>query len=141
MLNIIWLDGNDELKDAYKIRSEVFIEEQKVPKEIEIDIKDKISKHIVVYHGEEPIATGRIVIDENICSFGRIAVVKKYRGKGIGEFLVEHMIKKASHLKINEIYIHAQKYAEEFYKKFNFKSFGDIFYEGGIEHINMVLKL
>ncbi|GAA0721480.1 GNAT family N-acetyltransferase [Clostridium malenominatum] len=141
MFKFIWLEGNDDLKDAYEIRNQVFVIEQNVPKEIEKDSKDKISKHIVIYEENFPIATGRIVVENSSCSFGRISIIKKYRGKGIGLYLVENMIKEATKIGIKEIYIHAQKYAEEFYKKLNFKSFGEVFYEGGIEHINMVLKL
>ena len=141
MLKVIWLEGNEDLKDSYKIRKEVFVLEQNVPIEIELDSKDEMCKHIVIYDEDEPIATGRIVLENNICFLGRICIVKKFRGRGIGVFLVENMIKMAAEMGVEDIYIHAQKYAEDFYKRLNFKRFGEVFDEGGIEHINMVLTI
>lgn len=140
MFKVIWKTGNDDLEDAYEIRKKVFIEEQNVPEEIERDKLDVSSTHAVIYNDELPIATGRIVFREDSnCSLGRIAVLKEYRSKNIGKMLVESLVKKSFELGVHEIHIHAQKHAEKFYQILNFKPYGEMFYEGGIPHVSMVL--
>lgn len=140
MFKVIWISGSDNLGDAYEIRKKVFIEEQNVPEEIERDKLDVSSTHAVIYNDELPIATGRIVFKEDSnCSLGRIAVLKEYRGKNIGKMLVENLVKKSFELGAHEIHIHAQKHAERFYERLNFTPYGELFYEGGIPHVSMVL--
>lgn len=140
MFKVIWKTGNDDLGDAHQIRKKVFIEEQNVPEEIERDKLDISCTHAIVYNGELPIATGRIVFKgDNNCSLGRIAVLKEYRGQNIGKILVENLVKKSFELGAYEVHIHAQKHAEGFYKMLNFTPYGELFYEGGIPHVSMVL--
>lgn len=141
MFEVVWKLGNENLKDAYEIRKKVFIEEQNVPREIERDKLDVSSTHVVIYDRDIPIATGRIIFKENSnCSLGRIAVLREYRGKSIGKMLVNNLVKKSFELGANEIHIHAQNHAEKFYENLNFKPYGELFYEGGIPHVSMVLK-
>lgn len=140
MFKVIWRVGTDDLKDAYEIRKKVFIEEQSVPKEIERDKLDICSTHALIYNDELPVATGRIVFKEHSnCSLGRIAVLKEYRGKSIGKMLVENLVQKSFELGAHEIHIHAQKHAQRFYESLNFIPYGEVFYEGGIPHVSMVL--
>ena len=80
--------GNE--KDICKIRFEVFVDEQNVPEELEIDGLDDEAKHVLAYSDDEPIGTGRILIDGHI---GRVAVLKKYRGLGIGKSVMQELIK------------------------------------------------
>ncbi|WP_207653584.1 GNAT family N-acetyltransferase [Clostridium peptidivorans] len=141
MFTVIWKAGSDDLKDAYEIRKKVFIEEQSVPKEIERDKLDIRSAHVLIYNDELPVATGRIVFKEHSnCSLGRIAVLKEYRGKNIGKMLVENLVEKSFELGADEIHIHAQKHAERFYEMLNFTPYGELFYEGGIPHVSMILR-
>lgn len=139
-MEVKWFKGSENLEEGFAIRREVFVEEQKVPLDMEIDELDKNCNHIVVYNNGEAIAVGRIIFEAHKCFLGRIAVVKKYRGKGIGEFLVKEMLKKAFDDGIKEVFIHAQAYAEGFYKKIGFRAYGEKFYEAGIEHISMIIS-
>lgn len=139
VFKVIWKAGDDDLRDAHEIRKMVFIEEQNVPEEVERDKLDVSSTHIIFYNDDVPIATGRMIFRGDSCSLGRIAVIKEYRGKNIGKMLVENLVKKSFELGAQEIHIHAQKHAERFYERLNFIPYGELFYEGGIPHVSMVL--
>ncbi|MCQ1536849.1 GNAT family N-acetyltransferase [Methanosarcina sp. KYL-1] len=143
LLRVRWTDGNcaEALEDAYQVRREVFIKEQEVPEEEEIDEADLSSHHVIVYENTRPIATGRLVRDEETWLMGRISVLKEYRGKQVGKLVVEKLLEKAAELKAGEVHIHAQTHAVGFYGKLGFVSYGDTFPESGIEHICMKKKL
>jgi predicted GNAT family N-acyltransferase len=139
-MEIRWLNGSENLSDAFEIRNHVFIQEQKVPEELELDEFDKVSEHIVLYYNKKPVATGRIIIQDDKYFLGRIAVIKKYRSKGFGKVVVQEMINKLFNDGVNEVFIHAQAYVKEFYEKLGFKTYGDRFNEAGIEHVHMVIN-
>lgn len=133
-----WYRGTDNLSEAYSIRSTVFVEEQNVPKEIEFDAYDRESQHLVVFNKKEPVATGRLTeIEDGVFKLSRIAVIKAYRGRSIGDFLVRMMVRRAFDFGANEVFLNAQTSAIGFYKKLGFEEVGDIFYEADIEHIRM----
>ena len=135
-----WLLPGDDLKDAYVIRTEVFVKEQNVPMEIEMDELDKTAQHVVVYNGTKPIATGRLVIKEEGYLLGRIAVLKEQRGLHLGDLVVRMLVRKAFDMGAQEVHLHAQTKVQKFYEKLGFLAYGDIYDEAGIEHINMVKK-
>ncbi|MFU0824492.1 GNAT family N-acetyltransferase [Clostridium sp.] len=140
MTKVVWVNGNRGIEDALSIRRKVFIEEQSVPEEIEIDDIDSFAEHIIIYEDNKPIATGRIFKRDDNFFLGRIAVLKEYRGKHFGEMTVKMLVKRGLDKGAEKIIIHAQTAVEEFYKKLGFKSFGEKYYEAGIEHINMIFK-
>jgi predicted GNAT family N-acyltransferase len=122
-----------------KIRYEVFVEEQKVPVEEEIDRFDPFSLHILVYLKTrdgvyEPVATGRLIPNGHI---GRIAVLKGYRGRGIGLLMMEILEKKAMDKGISTVELDAQLQALPFYEKVGYKPYGDVFMDAGIQHKKM----
>lgn len=136
---------SDEMKVAFALREEVFVDEQKVPLEYEIDHKDSLDDtiHVGVFEGDELLATARIMdIHKDIVYFGRACVKKSCRGKGVGKFLfinMEETVKK--YKKENEkkmIRFSAQYHAMTFYEMLGYsKDNDDIFVEVGIEHISM----
>lgn len=137
-MQVKWLIGNDDLSDAYEVRFKVFVEEQKVPADIEIDDIDAVALHLVVYDNGIPVGTGR-VFEQNGCYYlGRIAVLKEYRKRHIGSLIVKQLLRKAFELGADEVHIHAQISALEFYKKLGFVPYGQPYDEAGIEHISMV---
>ncbi|BFN37252.1 GNAT family N-acetyltransferase [Fidelibacter multiformis] len=122
-----------------KIRYEVFVEEQKVPVEEEIDRFDPLSLHILVHlktrNGVyEPVATGRLIPDGHI---GRIAVLKGYRGRGIGLLMMEILEKKAMDKGISTVELDAQLQALPFYEKAGYIAYGGVFMDAGIQHKKM----
>ena len=124
--------GNE--KDICKIRFEVFVDEQNVPEELEIDGLDDEAKHLLVYSDDEPIGTGRILIDGHI---GRVAVLKKYRGLGIGKSVMQELIKWAQKNNLEKLWLSSQWHAHSFYLDLGFVCEGEIYEEAGIDHIKM----
>lgn len=140
MERIKWVKNNESLKDALKIRHKVFIEEQKISKELEYDGMDKKAEHVIIYENNNPIATGRVFKMEEEFMLGRICVLKEFRGKNFGNIIVKLLVNRALNKGANKIYIHAQAYLKEFYINLGFTPVGEIFEEAGIEHITMVYE-
>lgn len=137
---IKWMRGSLDLEDPYYVRREVFIKEQNVPEDEEIDAADSVSWHVVVYENSRPVATGRIFKDGETWLIGRIAVLKEYRGKQLGKLVVEKLLERAVELEAKEVHVHAQTYATVFYEKLGFVAYGETFLEADIEHIGMLKK-
>ena len=121
------------------VRRSVFIEEQKVPEELEWDEFDETSQHIIALdNSDHPIGTGRIKADGQI---GRMAVLKNWRNKGIGKSILDELLKIASQSKHDEIYLHAQLTAIKFYEKSGFIINSDEFMDAGIPHKTMIRRI
>lgn len=140
MIKGVYLNGEDDLTDAFLIREKVFIEEQGVPKELELDELDTYAIHAVAYDGEKAVATGRIVYDGDTYKIGRVAVLKEERGKQYGDFIVRMLLDKAFLHGADEVVLGAQLQAVKFYEKIGFEQYGEIFDDAGIPHISMRLK-
>lgn len=134
-----WIAPGGDLSDAYNIRYEVFVDEQNVPREIEVDEFDPVSDHLVIYVDGKPAATGRIVWGEPV-SLGRIAVRKEHRGTGLGAEVVNRLVDKVFASGAEEVHLHAQIQAAGFYEKLGFAAYGDPYEEAGIPHISMCKK-
>ena len=133
-----WIDDHTQLKN---IREQVFIQEQKVTPELEWDGMDENAMHFLVFKDEEAIGCARAVVIKNYMQLGRMAVLKEYRGQGIGSALLEKAIVTAKLNQISSIHISAQFYAIDFYLKFGFKVMSDIYLDAEIPHRDMTLKL
>ena len=129
----------DEAPSLRAVRKTVFIEEQHVPEELEWDEFDPVSTHVLaISPAQEPIGTARLLPDGHI---GRMAVLKTWRGKGIGSMMLKRLLEEARHHGISEIILNAQTTAMAFYAKFGFQVSGNEFMEAGIPHVKMFLKL
>lgn len=136
----VYLNGENDLTDAINIRRKVFIEEQQVAEEIEIDGMDPYAIHAVAYVENKAVATGRIIYDGDTYKIGRVAVLKEERGKQYGDFIMRMLIDKAFLHGAQEVILGAQLHAVGFYEKLGFEPYGEVFSEAGIEHIHMKLK-
>lgn len=127
----------DELSEAAcAVRGAVFVVEQKVPREIELDEHDATSRHVLARDGDgSPIGTGRLLPDGHI---GRMAVLADWRGKGVGRALLERLLEAAAGLGMPHLALHAQTQATGFYRRFGFVEEGPEFMEAGIPHRTMV---
>ena len=128
----------DNEKDICKIRFEVFVDEQNVPEELEIDGLDDEAKHVLAYIDNEPIGTGRILNDGHI---GRVSVLKMHRGLGIGKLMMQDLIHWAEETNIEKLWLSSQWHAHGFYLDLGFDCEGGIYEEAGIDHIKMSKKL
>ena len=131
-----WIDGYAPLS---MIREKVFIEEQKVMFQLEWDGKDEKAIHFLAYQDEKAIGCARAFVIENHMQLGRMAVLKEYRNKGIGSFLIEKAITTAKLNQLSKISISAQCHAINFYKKFGFEVTSEIYLDAGISHQDMEL--
>ena len=131
--------------DAYPIRKRVFIEEQGVPEEMEIDEFDLNALHALAYADSECIGTARLVTLTGsvgrIGRIGRMAVLPKHRGHGIGKQLLGALLKACQSQGIKQIELHAQVTVIPFYEQFGFIAQGDIYDEAGIAHRDMILRI
>jgi len=136
----IVLGAWDRLRDdAYLVRYEVFVVEQAVPVEIEVDDDDACSVHAVAYgSGGRPLATGRLLPDGHI---GRLAVRKAARGTGLGSEVLKTLIAQGHGDGHRMLVLHAQVHARSFYEAHGFAAQGDEFLEAGIAHVAMSREL
>lgn len=119
-----------------RIRTEVFVVEQSVPIELEIDGADPDSRHVLALLADgTAVGTARLLKTGQI---GRIAVLKAWRGKGIGSRLVKALVALARKEETRMVYLHSQVQAVPFYEHLGFRETGEPpFDDAGIQHVHM----
>ena len=140
---VLLLAWEDARVWAAPLRHAVFVQEQRVPEELEWDDQDARSTHAVALDAECCLGTGRLLPagDDGCASIGRMAVRHDRRGPGVGSLLLQAMLAEAKHLNVHEIVLHAQMSATGFYDRFGFARSGYPFQEAGIAHVEMRLGL
>src|SRR5882672_5885161 len=117
--------SSDEAKaQAFAIRMRVFVREQRVPAAIELDRDDDRAIHFLATSDGRAVGTARVVSHHSSAKIGRMAVLKSYRGKGVGKKLLRRAIATAKKLGARSIYLHAQVPVIEFYEKLGFRCVG-----------------
>jgi predicted GNAT family N-acyltransferase len=124
---------------AFAIRIRVFVREQGVPAEIELDDDDQHAIHFLATSGGRAVGTARLVMHGNDAKIGRMAVLKKHRLKGIGAALLKRSIVAAKRRGAGKIFLHAQVPVIGFYEKMGFRCVGRVFDEAGVAHRKMIL--
>lgn len=124
--------------EARRIRFAVFVEEQGVPADIELDEWDAQSLHALAFHENLAVGTGRLLPDGHI---GRMAVLKPWRGRGVGAALLRRLIQAARERGDAEVALSAQVHALGFYRAHGFTAQGEVYEEAGIPHQAMRLAL
>jgi predicted GNAT family N-acyltransferase len=119
---------------ASAIRFEVFVNEQRVPPEMELDEMDAASLHALALEGDVALGTGRLLPDGHI---GRMAVRREARGQGIGGMILRALMDAARERGDRAVVLHAQLHAMEFYRRHGFVVEGEGFMEAGIAHVLM----
>jgi predicted GNAT family N-acyltransferase len=142
ILKILIKPWNEAQAEAFPIRSEVFIKEQGVPAELELDEFDPSAKHALAYQGEKCIGTGRLVhLGNGQAQIGRMAILAPFRGKGAGKLILSELMDLAKLEGASSLILHAQVAAMPFYEKLGFQAEGSSYEEAGIAHRNMILLL
>ena len=134
---------HDLQKLASPLRTEVFVDEQKVPVEMEWDEDDKTALHCVaVNRMGMPLATGRLLQHApGVARIGRMAVKKQMRGSDLGRRVLHALMDAARERGDRQVLLHAQCSAEGFYQRSGFAPHSAVFEEAGIAHIEMVRDL
>lgn len=129
--------------DAQRLRTAVFVEEQRIPKELEWDEADAVALHAVAYNRlGRAVATGRMLPHEpGVARIGRMAVERSLRGGRLGRDVLHALMGAARERGDTEVMLHAQRSAEGFYTRLGFDRRGAAFEEAGIPHQEMVAKL
>jgi predicted GNAT family N-acyltransferase len=131
-----------ELEQAWTIRRRVFIEEQHVPEEIELDEDDRLAFHALAFLDGVPVGTGRMVFHgQDEVKIGRMAVSAELRGSGIGREILLFLMNEARARGFKKAVLHAQLTAEGFYLKCGYRPIGGVFEEAGIAHRKMEIAL
>ena len=138
MLKIELLEWPAAQEEAKRIRFIVFVEEQGVPADLEMDENDAESLHALAYADGQAIGTGRLLPDGHI---GRMAVLKQWRGRGAGKAMLRRLIDAARRRGHREVALSAQVHALEFYRAEGFEPQGAVYEEAGIPHQAMRLRL
>ena len=141
MIKIRGILRDEELAQAHAIRTKVFVNEQHVPVEEELDEFENSSRHYLAWLNGKAAGTARWRVTEKGIKLERFAVLKEFRKQGVGSALVEFVLKEITDqpgFKNKEIYLHSQLNAMPLYSKFGFRKIGNIFEEAGIKHYKMI---
>lgn len=132
---VSWESASSEL---LAVRHPVFVHEQGVAAEREVDDCDPVSLHFLARDTQgKPIGTARLLPDGRI---GRVAVLKEWRRKGIGRALMQAALSGARERGDRRVTLHAQTHSLAFYESLGFVAAGEEFEEEGIPHRGMILE-
>lgn len=130
---------------ARMVRTAVFIEEQGISDSEEWDDDDALALHAVITTlAERPLATGRLITAGQAlghAKIGRMAVLQNSRGAGLGRQILQALVRAARQQGVQQLSLHAQTSAQDFYQREGFSPEGTVFDEVGIPHIVMILRL
>lgn len=113
----------------------MFIDEQHVPEEEEMDELDGVAVHVLALSDGEPVGTGRLLVEEGRSArIGRMAVLQPYRRRGVGSAILLCLMEAARQRGARQAHLAAQLHALPFYERFGFVAQGNVFEEAGIQH-------
>ncbi len=138
-LTIKLVETEEEMEGALGVRFRVFVGEQQVPMEEELDEVDATATHAIVLNGGEVVATGRVFFrdEDSAARIGRMAVDMEYRRQGIGGRLLQFLEDHATAQGVTTYILNAQVYVKDFYAAHGYTERGEEFLEADIVHILM----
>ena len=132
------VENQVELESALAVRHRVFVQEQKIPAEEEIDDADGSAVHAVAISNGIVVGAGRLVLGgEGLGKIGRMAVDREHRNQGIGGRILKLLESAARARGCAETILHAQEYVKGFYSRHGYIEFGEPFLEVEIPHVAM----
>ncbi|OAS88999.1 MULTISPECIES: GNAT family N-acetyltransferase [Metabacillus] len=137
-MNVKQVTTKDQLEDAYSVRRTVFVDEQQVPEEEEIDQFEDDATHIVLYDNEVPVGAARLRVLDGIGKLERICVLSSSRKNGAGKLLVNKLEEIAIEQGVSKLKLNAQTHAIPFYERLGYETVSDIFMDAGIPHVTMI---
>ena len=141
-LKVIAIESPADMQRAFAIRRRVFIEEQRVPEEVEMDADDSHAFHALAILDGVAVGCGRMVEHgASEAKIGRMAVLRDFRNTGVGANILRFLIDRARTRGFRKAILHAQLTAEGFYLKEGFSPVGGVFDEAGIAHRMMEREL
>lgn len=141
-LDIRFIQNSKDMLSCLELRRTVFIEEQNVPENEEVDGDDPDCDHILLTISDIPVGAARLKYYDDFVKVQRVCVLKNYRGQGIGSNIINFIIR---HVEKNDIRssvrLGSQIHALEFYKGLGFIEFGEEYLDAGILHKDMEYKI
>ncbi|MFH1141408.1 MAG: GNAT family N-acetyltransferase [Chloroflexota bacterium] len=135
-------ESAQELGDARTLRLQVFVQEQGVPRELELDDLDALAHHAIALEDSVVVGTGRLILDTpGHGIIGRMAVAQPLRRQAVGGRILSFLEEQARAQRVWRITLHAQSYVNEFYARHGYKEEGKPFMEAGILHVRMFKEL
>lgn len=123
---------------ALEIRKKVFIEEQKVARDLEVENEEEATYYLLLI-GEKPVGTGRWRKTSAGIKLERFAVLPEYRNRSLGTMILRQVLEDLKS-ESGKIYLHSQLKAVPYYERQGFVKQGEKFEEANILHYTMVLK-
>ena len=131
------VETEQDMEAAVGIRFRVFVDEQSVPPEIELDEFDAVATHAIALLGGVAVGAGRVIIEDGSARIGRMAVDQSHRRGGMGGLLLRFLEDEARKQGAAEFVLHAQEYVKAFYAGHGYEEHGETFMEAGILHVEM----
>ncbi len=130
-----------EREAVFALRVEVFVKEQNVPAELELDAEDAHALHIIAEEEGHVLGCARLLVSEREAHIGRLAVKRTHRGMGIGSAVCRFIIAYCGEKGFSRVWLNSQLHAVGFYETLGFEKKGEVFMEAGIPHIEMDISL
>ena len=137
MIEVVIASTEQQRDDAFTVRIAVFVDEQQIPREEELDELDAVAVHCIGYADGAPVAAGRLVLEVGYAKIGRMAVLRSHRGTGIGARVLDALEREGAARGMRLFRLSAQLTARGFYERRGYVAIGDIYDEVGIPHIAM----
>jgi len=138
-----WAATPEEVRDALRVREQVFCREQGVPRELEIDGRDGTALHLLAVEaeGERVIGTLRLLLGEGVAKVGRVAVEREWRRRGIASRMLDLALVRARERGFEQARLASQLDATGLYERAGFAVESEPFEEAGIAHVWMGRRL
>jgi len=133
-------DFSADYDDLHRIRFAVFVDEQRVPPELELDDRDPLCLHVLALDGAHAVATGRLDVGYD-GKVGRVAVLASHRRSGVGTLVMAHLHDLAREAALRRVWCNAQLSAAPFYERLGYRVDSEPFDEAGIAHVRMTFDL
>jgi len=138
MAEITIVRTQQQREDAVSVCVAVFVDEQGIPHEEEIDELDDVAVHCVGYGDDgAPVAAGRLVLVDGYGKIGRMAVLKQHRSCGLGARVLDALEREGAARGVRLFKLSAQLSARAFYDRAGYEAIGGVYDEVGIPHIAM----
>lgn len=131
-----------DIATCQHLRRVVFIEEQGVSVEDEVDGRDEEARHLLALWDGQPVGTARLLTEGGVGKIGRVCVLPQARGKHVGQALIRHAVEAFRATPgIGKVKLGAQTHAMGFYAALGFEAVGEVYMDAGIPHRDMVMAL
>lgn len=126
-----------ELSRCLALRRAVFIDEQHVPEDLELDEHDPVCTHFLATDGDVDVGTARLKPTDGKAKAQRVAVKKTHRKSGVGRLLMQALEDEARRQGLKSVVLSSQVSAIPFYERLGYAAHGDVYVDAGIDHRDM----